>query len=90
MISPALIKPFGLNVLRVGISLSLFWLIWGLGKRPAAIQRKDARRFNLCGLTGVAVNQMFFIKGLTMTSSIHASLLILTTPLRITLFALGF
>ncbi len=41
----------------------------------------------LCGLTGVAINQMLFIKGLTMTSTIHASLLMLSTPLLITLFA---
>jgi len=88
MISPSIVKPFGLNILRVGISLILFWLIWSLGKSPAGIQRKDVGRFILCGLTGVAVNQMFFIKGLTMTSSIHASLLMLTTPLLITFFAL--
>lgn len=41
----------------------------------------------LCGLTGVAVNQTLFIKGLTMTSTIHASLLMLCTPLLITLLA---
>ena len=45
-------------------------------------------RFFLCGLFGVAINQMFFIKGLTLTSPIHASLLMLTTPLMITVFAL--
>lgn len=44
-------------------------------------------RFILCGLTGVAINQMLFIKGLTMTSAIHASLLMLCTPLLITLLA---
>ncbi len=44
-------------------------------------------RFVLCGLTGVALNQVLFIKGLTMTSTIHASLLMLCTPLLITLLA---
>ncbi len=83
-----MIKPFGLNVLRVGVSLVLFWLIWSLGKTPAGMQRKDIGRFILCALTGVAINQMLFVKGLTMTSGIHASLLMLTTPLLITLFAL--
>ena len=57
------------------------------GKTSAGIQRKHIGRFFLCGLTGVAVNQMLFIKGLTMTSTIHASLLMLCTPLLITLFA---
>jgi drug/metabolite transporter (DMT)-like permease len=35
----------------------------------------------------VALNQMLFIKGLTLTSTIHASLLSLVTPLLVTLFA---
>lgn len=87
MISPAVIKPFGLNVLRVGICTLLFWAIWSFGSRPADIQRKHTFRFILCALTGVAINQMFFIKGLTMTSGIHASLLMLTTPLLISVFA---
>ncbi len=58
-----------------------------LGKSKAGIQKKHWFRFFLCGLTGVAINQMLFIKGLTMTSAIHASLLILCTPLLITIFA---
>lgn len=35
----------------------------------------------------MAINQMLFIKGLTMTSTIHASLLMLCTPLLITILA---
>lgn len=87
MVSPSIIKPFALNLLRVGISLVLFWLVWMFGKTPASIERKDWGRFLLCALTGVAINQMLFIKGLTMTSTIHASLLMLVTPLLVTLFA---
>ena len=36
---------------------------------------------------GIAINQMFFLKGITYTTPIHASLLILLTPLLITVFA---
>ncbi|HVG12420.1 MAG TPA: DMT family transporter [Flavisolibacter sp.] len=87
LISPHFIKPFALNGLRVGVSVLLFWVIWLAGKTPAGIQRKDVGRFVLCALTGVAINQMLFIKGLTMTSTVHASLLMLTTPLLIAVFA---
>ncbi len=87
MVSPSIIKPFGLNLLRVGISLLLFWLVWLFGKTAASIERKDWGRFILCALTGVAINQMLFIKGLTMTTTIHASLLMLVTPLLVTVFA---
>ncbi len=86
-ISPALVGPYGLNIFRVGISLLLFWTVWAFGKTPAAIRRKDIPRFLLCGLTGVAINQMLFVKGLTLTSTIHAALLMLCTPLLITVFA---
>jgi drug/metabolite transporter (DMT)-like permease len=87
MISPSLVKPFGLNIFRVGISLILFWLLWALGKEKRWIKKQDVGRFVLCALTGVAINQMLFIKGLTLTSTIHASLLMLTTPILITIFA---
>jgi drug/metabolite transporter (DMT)-like permease len=58
-----------------------------MGKTKAGIKKEHLVRFLLCGLTGVAINQTLFIKGLTMTSTIHASLLMLCTPLLITLFA---
>lgn len=86
-ISPSVVGPYGLNILRVGISLLLFWMVWVFGGTAAGIRKKDLPRFILCGLTGVAINQMLFIKGLTMTSTIHAALLMLCTPLLITIFA---
>ena len=87
-ISPSYIGPYGLNVLRVAISLLCFWGVWAFGKTGAGIQRKDWGRFFWCAVTGIAINQMFFIKGLTLTSTIHAALLILVTPIVVTLFAL--
>jgi drug/metabolite transporter (DMT)-like permease len=86
-VSPAMVKPFALNILRVGGSLILFWLLWTMSNIHPHIKRKHWPRFFLCGLTGIAINQMFFIKGLTFTSAIHASLLILLTPILITVFA---
>ncbi len=88
LISPELVPPFGLNIFRVGISLTLFWIVWSMGRSPAGIQRKHWLRIFLCALCGVAINQMLFIKGLTLTTTVHASLLMLTTPLFITVFAL--
>ena len=66
----------------------LFWLLWAFSGRSARIEKKDIPRFVGCALTGVAINQMLFIKGLTITSTIHAALLMLSTPMLITLFAL--
>lgn len=86
-IAPSVIQPFGLNVIRVGVSVILFWALWTMGSRKAGIRREHLGRFLLCALTGVAMNQMMFLKGITLTSAIHGSLLILSTPLIITVFA---
>ena len=87
MISPTLVGPLAVNVLRASICVVLFWIVWSFGKTSAAIRKKDLGRFLLCALTGVALNQILFIKGLTLTSTIHASFLMLVTPLVVTLFA---
>jgi len=87
-VSPALVRPYAVNILRVGVSLILFWLLWTMSDVKPHIKRKHWGRFFLCGLMGIAINQMFFIKGITYTSAIHASLLILLTPILITVFAL--
>ena len=83
-----MIGPYALNLLRVGGSLLLFWTLWLFAKNKVVIKRKDIGRLILCGLLGVAINQMLFIKGLTMTTAIHASLLMLCSPILITLLAL--
>lgn len=87
MISPQPVPPLAINLLRVGFSLILFWLLWLFAKEKQGIRKEHLGRFVLCGLTGVAINQVAFIKGLTLTSTVHAALLGLATPLIITLLA---
>ena len=79
--------PFGINIIRIGISLTLFWILF-LFKRPEKkIDKKDIPAFLLCALTAIALNQMLFIKGLSFTFPIHAALLTLITPIFITILA---
>lgn len=80
-------QPFGMNVIRVGVSVLLFWLLYLIYPSAQKIDRKDTGRFLLCALTGIAINQMLFLKGLSLTYSIHAVLLMLTTPILITFIA---
>ena len=80
-------QPFGMNVIRVGVSALLFRLLFLLNPSHKKIERQDIPRFILCALTGVAINQMLFLKGLSLTYSIHAALLMLTTPILITIIA---
>ncbi len=80
-------EPFGMNLIRVGISTVLFWAIYLVKPPEKKIQGEDIPRFICCALTGIAINQMLFLKGLSLSYSIHAALLMLTTPILITFIA---
>jgi drug/metabolite transporter (DMT)-like permease len=86
-ITPGYMHPFAINFVRVASSIILFWVLWLLKPGAWGIQRKDIPRFIACGITGVLINQIFFIKGLSLTTSIHSSLLSLCTPIFITIIA---
>jgi EamA-like transporter family. len=79
--------PFGLNLIRIGVSLVLFWMLYIFNPGKKKIQKKEIIPFIICALAAIALNQMFFIKGLSLTFSIHASLLTLITPIMITIIA---
>jgi drug/metabolite transporter (DMT)-like permease len=87
LVTPSVIKPFGLNVLRVLVSITMFWGLYLMKPSKPGIRKKDLGRFVICASTGVVINQLLFIKGLSLTTSIHASLLSLGTPVFITIIA---
>lgn len=87
LVTPSVIKPFGLNVLRVLVSVSMFWGLYLMKPSKPGILKKDVPKFIICAATGVVINQLLFIKGLSLTTSIHASLLSLGTPVFITIIA---
>ncbi len=81
------VQPFALNVIRVSVSVMLFWLLFLMSPLKSKVETADLPRFAGCALTGIAINQMLFLKGLSLTYSIHAVLLMLTTPILITIIA---
>lgn len=88
-VMPRLIQPLGFICIRVGIVTCLFWLSYFLGQQfKARIERKDWLRLILGGLFGVALNQMLFFSGLNLTFPIHAALIMMSTPLLITIISL--
>lgn len=86
-ITPLLMPPLAVNVIRVSVALVLFWLLFFLKPSNPGIQKKHVPLFIICALTGVAINQILFIRGTALTSSIHTALLALSTPIAITVIA---
>lgn len=80
-------KPFAINIVRVGIAALLLWVMFLFKPVKSTFQKKDLGRLVCCALTGVAINQLLFVKGLSLTHSIHGVLLMLTTPILITIIA---
>lgn len=74
------IPAFALVLTRVSIPLVFFWAVSYFYEK-GKVERKDHFALFYCGLFGVAANQLMFIKGLDMTSEIHASLIMITTPI---------
>jgi drug/metabolite transporter (DMT)-like permease len=81
--SSSLVQAFGLNVVRIGVSALLFWAMYLLHPVNIKIDKPDRKRLFFCAVSGIAINQLFFIKGLSLTYPIHAALLLLITPILI-------
>ena len=76
---PDLIQASGFIVLRVMGALALFGLLYMF--KYEAIEKRDLVRFFFCGLTGVALNQLFFFNGLSLTSPLNASIIMTSNPI---------
>lgn len=81
------ILPLTLVFLRIAVVLVLFWIIHLLIKEKEPVERKDFFKLIICGITGIAVNQMFFLKGLNLTSPINASIIVICTPVVVLIFS---
>ena len=77
-VMPAYFAPFGIIVLRVTGAILLFTLLFF--RKTERIRKEDRIRFVMCGLTGVACNQLLFFKGLSLTSPIEAAIILTANP----------
>lgn len=79
--------PLGINIIRVGVCLVLFWVLFLFKPKRTPFTKKDWIALLLCSFAAITLNQLLFIKGLSLSVPIHASLLTLITPIMITLLA---
>lgn len=81
-VMPDYVQPIPFILLRVTGAVLLFILINQFIKAPK-VERKDWWRLGLCGVLGVAMNQMLFFKGLNFTSPINAAVVMTSTPVMV-------
>ena len=85
-VMPKYIDAYGFILMRVGGSTILFWLVWLFSRsskkiREEQIDRADIPRIIWAAFFGVALNMLAFFKGLSLTSPISASVIMVSTPM---------
>lgn len=83
---PEFIGPFGFIVYRVSIAAAIFWIFFAT-IRERVDWKADGWRLLLCALTGIAVNQLLFYKGISLTSAVNGSIIMTLTPILVLIWA---
>lgn len=79
-VMPTYVKPFGLILLRVLGATILFWGVSFFTPKQK-IEKSDFLRIFIAAIFGVCVNMLAFFKGLSLTSPINASVIMVNTPI---------
>ncbi|MCS6991910.1 MAG: DMT family transporter [Chitinophagales bacterium] len=85
-IVPSYLSPSAAILVRVSITAFLYLLLEQLWVRQR-LDPNDRLRVWLCGLFGVALNQLLFFEGLALTAPINAALIMTTTPILVLLLS---
>ena len=85
-VMPQFLSPPVFIFLRVSGAVLIFWIL-ALFLRKIKISREDIPRFILCGLFGVALNQMFFFHGLNLSSSINSGIIMSMNPIMVAILS---
>ncbi len=85
-VMPLYVKPYGFILLRVTGATIFFWGV-GFFIKKERITISDFSRIFLASIFGIALNMLSFFKGLSMTSPISASVIMVTTPIIVLTFS---
>jgi drug/metabolite transporter (DMT)-like permease len=86
-VMPDYIEPLGFILVRVTGSVVLFWLCYALFYYEK-VKKGDLLKLAVCGLFGVAINQMLFFEGLNLTTPINAAVIMVSNPILVLLFGI--
>lgn len=85
-VMPLYIKPYGFILLRVGGATLVFWFL-GLFVKAKSIEKADYKRIVIAAFFGVGLNMLTFFKGLSYTTPISASVMMVMSPILVLIFA---
>ena len=86
-VMPDYIEPLGFILVRVTGAVVLFWLCYALFYYEK-VKKGDLLKLAVCGLFGVAINQMLFFEGLNLTTPINAAVIMVSNPILVLLFGI--
>ena len=85
-VMPQFLSPPVFILLRVSGAVIFFWAL-SFFLKQTKISKADVPRFILCGLFGVALNQMFFFHGLNLSSSINSGIIMSMNPIMVAILS---
>lgn len=85
-VMPEYLTPSVFIFLRALGAVSLFWIVKSIYVKER-VKRKDLLLIALCGLFGVAINQLFFFHGLSLTSSINTGIIMTINPILVAILS---
>ena len=85
-VMPTYLKPYAFISLRVIGGTIIFWLL-GLFIKQQKIEKSDYKKILLASFFGVGLNMLTFFKGLSLTTPISASVMMVTSPIMVMLFS---
>jgi len=80
-VTPSHIGPYGLTWYRVLFTGIIFWILATFIGPKERVPLKELPLIALAAFCGVGFNMLTFMKGLSLTSPISASVLMVTTPI---------
>ena len=85
-VMPLYIKPYGFILLRVLGATIVFWIV-GTFIKAKKIEKSDYKKILLTAFFGVGLNMLTFFKGLSLTTPISASVIMVTSPILVLIFS---
>lgn len=85
-VMPNYIKPYGFILLRVSSATLIFWTV-GLFTKQQKVEKSDYKKILIASFFGITLNMLAFFKGLSLTSPISASVMMVTSPIMVLIFS---